>query len=103
MSILAGINLQTFIPLFEEFLTKQGWVRLKELEAFSIWNIEENPSFNTDIRVLNLKSSDYVDDIEFTEAAIEKLASYFSSSKELITQTILDKAILLNRERSVFE
>lgn len=102
MSILAGINLQTFIPLFEEFLTKQGWVRLKELEAFSIWNIKENPSFNTDIRILNLKSSDYVDDIEFTEAAIEKLASYFSSSKELITQTILDKSNIIKQGKISF-
>ena len=102
MSILAKINLQTFIPLFEEFLTKQGWVRLKQLEAFSIWNIKENPSFDTDIRLLNLKTESYIDDIEFTENAIKKLAHYFSSSAELIIQAILNKSNIIKQGKISF-
>ncbi|HHW7450534.1 hypothetical protein IXK22_11985 [Pasteurella multocida] len=102
MSILAEINLQTFIPLFEEFLTKRGWVRLKQLETFSIWNIKENPSFDTDIRLLNPKTEPYVDDIEFTEAAIKKLARYFSSSVELITQAILDESNIVKQGKISF-
>lgn len=102
MSILEKINLQTFIPLFETFLIKQGFRKLKEMPAFSIWNVENNPTFETDIRLINLQSKPCVDDVEFTEKAIDKLARHFASSSELILKAILDKGQLIKQGRIHF-
>lgn len=88
-SLLEKSDIQTLIPKFTQYLESQHWRLLKDNGIVSIWGSPEN---QISIRLPNPNNT-AEDDIEFTEIALSKLASYLKSSAELVLQAILDTKI----------
>lgn len=92
MSKLLDVNkIAYYIEMIEKFLSDHDWHRLKEYDTFSVWNLKENPTFKTDIRLPINSNNEYVDDIDLIEEAINKLAIIFNSNFEFILQSIINK------------
>lgn len=92
MSKLLDVNkIAYYIDMIEEFLLDHNWHCLKEYDSFSVWNLKNNPTFKTDIRLPINSNNEYADDIDLIEEAINKLAILFNSNFEFVLQSIINK------------
>lgn len=92
MSKLLDINkIAYYKQMIEKFLSDHDWHLLKKYDTFSVWNLKENPTFKTDIRLPIDYNNEYADNIDFIEEAINKLAIIFNSNFESIWQSIINE------------
>jgi hypothetical protein len=92
MSNLLDVNkIAYYIDMIKEFLSDHNWHCLKKYDSFSVWNLKNNPTFKTDIRLPINSNNEYADDIDLIEEAINKLAILFNSNFEFILQSIINK------------
>ncbi|QLB18690.1 hypothetical protein [Mannheimia granulomatis] len=88
-SLLEKSDIQTLVPKFTQYLESQHWRLLKDNDIVSIWG---SPKNQISIRLPN-PNNIAEDDVEFTNIALSKLASYLNSSTELVLQAILDTKV----------
>lgn len=103
MSKLLDINhIAHIIPMMKDFLSYHDWHCLKEYSSFSVWNLKDNPTFKTDIRLPIKLSNEYADDLYLIEESINKLAVFFNSNPEFILQSIINKQPITNLSKISF-
>jgi hypothetical protein len=99
MSNLLDVNkIAYYIDMIKEFLSDHNWHCLKKYDSFSVWNLKNNPTFKTDIRLPINSNNEYADDIDLIEEAINKqpITSFSKISFRVISNDVKEGNIPLD-------